>query len=324
VGLFLFGFGVLGTFLALLYFSARVAAGSRGHAWRQAATTVGLTDIVSMRFLGVEKGLTGLLAASSDDDDEVRLRAAMALGDLGREVLLQVASSSEVTDDRAARALTALGEHLAGARAIGILRDALAAGRAATARAAVDALGRLGGRDVVEPLSAVLLAEDDELARSAAAALGSSGKPTAEPALIAALDRAAPRTWIAVAEALGEVGTAAAVEPLRELGDRHLLGLSFQRASRQAIAEIQARLGVSPGQLALAEGESGRLALTETGLEGRVSVPVEGESSSHVEGDAADETQWPTDKTKKQQAVVEGDAEMPAGVEPPRRRGRES
>ena len=271
---------------------------------------------------GVTEG--ALLAACRDDDDEVRLRAATALGDLGREVLLQIASSSEVTDDRSARAVTALGEHLTGPQAAEILRNALSTGRVATATAAAEALGRVGGPDAVEPLSAALLAEDDGLATAAAVALGATGVAAGEDALIAALDRAVPTVWPAVAEALGKVGTAAAVAPLRELGRRSAFDRSLQRASRQAIAEIQSRLtGATPGQLALADGDPGQLALAVTGLEGRVAVAVEGEVSPDTEGGAAgDETKWPTDTTGDAAAARE-DPKSPGRVGTPRPRGHE-
>jgi hypothetical protein len=96
--------------------------------------------------------------------------------------------------------------------------------------------------------------------------------------------------WPAIAEALGKVGTAAAVAPLRTMASRYPFDLGLRRASRQAIAEIQSRLtGATPGQLALADGDAGQLSLTEDGREGRVSLAGEPEAST--EG----ETQWPTD-----------------------------
>jgi len=68
---------------------------------------------------------------------------------------------------------------------------------------------------------------------------------------------------VAAARALGRVGSAAAVAPLKEAEARRREP-DLTRAARQAIAEIQARLpGASPGQLSLASGETGSLSLAE-------------------------------------------------------------
>jgi hypothetical protein len=74
---------------------------------------------------------------------------------------------------------------------------------------------------------------------------------------------------VAAARALGQVGTIAAVLPLKE---REAQDRAVRAAARQAIAEIQSRArGAAPGQLSLAGGESGRLSLA-SGEEGRLSL----------------------------------------------------
>ncbi len=71
-------------------------------------------------------------------------------------------------------------------------------------------------------------------------------------------------------------GTVAAVMPLREATARYPSYGPLRRATRQAIAEIQARLaGAEPGQLSLAGGEAGQLSLAE-GESGQLSL-AEGE-----------------------------------------------
>jgi hypothetical protein len=238
-----------------------------------------------------------LRAGCDDRDDEVRLRAAIALGEEGHEVLRRIASGVDVSDGRSARAVAALKAHLTREEAEGILRSALESGRRATARAAVTALGRIGGAEVVTALTPALGDDDDELVVAAARALGATGSAAAEAPLVAVLDRDGPSVWPAIAEALGAVGTAAAVAPLRTMASRFPFDLGLRRASRQAIAEIQSRLtGATPGQLSLAAGGAGQLTLAEEGLEGRVSMTVEGEAPDSFAEDAADdETRWPTD-----------------------------
>ncbi len=222
------------------------------------------------------------------------MRAALVFGEEGRGALREMATSADSEDGQAARAVSGLGAHLTCDEARGILERALESGRRESARAAVEALGRIGGSEVVEPLAAALEAEDDELVVTAAAALGATGNAGAEGPLVAALDRDGPTVWPAIAEALGQVGTAAAVAPLRTMAARFQFDLGLRRASRQAIAEIQSRLtGATPGQLALADGASGQLSLAEERGEGRVSMADEVPTDTEAEG----EVQWSTDAT---------------------------
>lgn len=214
-----------------------------------------------------------LRAARWDTDEEVRLRAAMGLGEEGWEVLLAIASREDTEDSRAARAIDALGEGLTREQAEAILQRSLRGKRSASALAATRALGRIGGAEVVPALVAALDEKSEEIVAAAASALGSSGERTAEDALIGALHRASSDLGASIAEALGRVGSAAAVAPLRGLASRHPLDVGLRRAVRQAIAEIQSRLaGATPGQLTLAEGESGQLSLADEGAHGWLSL----------------------------------------------------
>jgi hypothetical protein len=89
--------------------------------------------------------------------------------------------------------------------------------------------------------------------------------------LIGALRRDHPDLQAAAARALGLLGTAEAVLPLREAAERFQRDRALSSASRQSITEIQSRLtGATPGQLSLAGGESGRVSLPE-GAAGQLS-----------------------------------------------------
>jgi len=278
---------------------------------------------LNREYPGYEATREALRAACADSDGEVRLRAALVFGEEGRSVLQEIATRTDSDDGQAARAVAALGAHLTCDEARGILQGALETRRPATAWAAVEVLGGIGGSAAVQPLAAALEAEDDKLVVAAAAALGATGDGAAEGPLIAALDRDGPGVWPAIADALGKVGTAAAVVPLRTMAGRFQFDLGLRRASRQAIADIQSRLtGATPGQLALADGGSGQLSLAEEGGEGRVSMADEVPTDTETDG----ETQWPTDvhgdaSTKAaSKSLTDGsspaDEEEPA-VEPP-------
>ena len=173
----------------------------------------------------------------------------------------------------AARALTVLGERASPELVSALLGSALRARRIAMARAGLRRLGRARGPEVVRSLVKVLALEQGELAVSAAEALGASGAARAETPLVAALAHAEADVRVAAARALGRAGSVAAVLPLQEAAERHRFDGALRRACRQSVAEIQARLRhASPGQLASAEADAGRLSLAEPDLSGHLSM----------------------------------------------------
>jgi len=205
-----------------------------------------------------------LRQACSDTVPGIRLQAARELGAEGRGVLLELAEGLE-DDGVSAEAVAVLAPELAFERLVSLLSQARSRRSLRTARAGLEALGRL--RDpAVETLTKVLEEEYGELAPAAARALGETGSAAAEPALLQALARDDAEVRVAAAEALGHTGTAAAVLPLQEAAG--LLPGELHRAARQAIAEIQSRLhGAAPGQLTLAGAETGQLSLAQEGGE---------------------------------------------------------
>ena len=229
-----------------------------------------------------------LRAACADSSPQVRLRAALELGAEGREVLFEVAESLK-DDESSAQAVVHLGRELTFERTRALLAVSLRKPCLQTARACLEAIGTSGDPEAVDALTNVLAAESD-LATAAAVALGATGSPEAEPPLLRALQRARPDLRVAAATALGRVGTAAAVLPLKDASASSRRDQDLHRATRQAIAEIQARLGgASPGQLSLAGAEAGRLSLPDaeggelsiaTDPAGRLSLPAENQGNT--------------------------------------------
>jgi hypothetical protein len=217
-----------------------------------------------------------LVAALGDADEEVRLRAALAIGEDGRPALLEIASGEASEDGRAARAVAALEEHLPTAQALVILRQSLKLRRLRSAAACVEVLGGRRGADVVELLATVLAVERQELAAAAARALAATGEPAAEAHLLPGLNADAHEVRLAVAGALAQVGTAAAVLPLRTAAERYPEG-GLAGAARRAVESIQSRLqGAAPGQLSLSTGDAGQVSLAGgENVAGRLSTPEE-------------------------------------------------
>lgn len=201
-----------------------------------------------------------LRSALQDRSAEVRLRAAVALGEEGREALLALVANEGTEDAWAAGAvagLAALGDRLPLAEVQAALGRALAQGRTQTARAYVEAAARPGDA-AAEGLLLTLLRGD---------------------------------AWLAViaARALGRVGTSAAIGPLRE-ASASLWSGELGSVARLAIAEIQSRLtGAEPGQLSLAGGEAGALSLAG-GEPGALSLAEGGPAPRQP---AEEEPGWP-------------------------------
>ena len=227
-----------------------------------------------------------LQAALGDPSRAVRLLAAVELP--AEETLLEIARDEGAPAAQSARAVEALGAGLGDGPAAEVLSLALRRRRVATARACLERLGRAGAEEAVAILAKVLAVEKDDLAEAAAAALGRTEAAGAEGPLLSALAGAKlehhectgdARVLVAVAEALGRLGSAASVPPLRAAAERVRDG-EFVRAARQAVAAVQARLtGAAPGQLSLCGGEAGQVSLAEDEARGRVSLPDEPESA---------------------------------------------
>jgi len=210
--------------------------------------------------------------ACADRSDEIRVRAAALLGEDGRETLVDIACARHPHDEWAARAIGQLGEHFPPKVAKDVLGRALHARHPQTARACLTALGQMSWPEGVALLASVMNREQGgELAIVAARALGQTGLPSAERPLLEALTDGAPDLRVVVAEALGRVGTAGAIPLLKQAEARHGNEAAFRRAARQAIAEIQARIGAAPGQLSFTPSTEGTLSLADD-ERGRLSI----------------------------------------------------
>jgi HEAT repeat protein len=257
--------------------AARIAENTRTEPeWRVRLENVSL---LAEKFPHHPATREALEAARGDARPEVRLAAALALGEDGLATLLEISSLRSGEEACVARVIAFLGKHITPGNAEEILSHALRSRQLKTIRACLRCLGKAGGPKAIKALAKVLIVEGDELAAAAAEALGASGEPAAEAPLLQALARDLVDVRVAAAAALGQVGSAAAVLPLKDLGVRGNATTSERRAARQAIAEIQSRLyGATPGQLSLAEGDAGALSLAGEDPAGRVSLAEEGEA----------------------------------------------
>ena len=146
----------------------------------------GPPNVQKLRAKGDVKGL--IKALSYKKDSLVRQAAARALGQIGDaqavEPLIAALKDPESHCDwDAKKALVQIGTP-----ALEPLKTVLTDGQGGVGEAAY-VLGEIGGSEVVEPLIAVLQAEEEYLVEEAARALGKIGDPRAVQPLIEALDK---------------------------------------------------------------------------------------------------------------------------------------
>lgn len=244
-----------------------------------AGVRLGHVKLLAREFPDLAATRDALRAACRDADARVRLEAGEALGEEGRETLLGVATAEDAREEDATRAVETLGRRLPPAEGARLLSSALGAGRLRLARACATALGLAEGvapgSEAAAALERALLSPVGEVAAAAARSLASVSLVSSETGLVGALGHAEADVRLAAAEALGRVGTTAAVVPLKECGAAYAFDLSLRRATRRAIGEIQSRTpGASPGQLSLASESAGQLSLAPEGGEGRLSLPA--------------------------------------------------
>jgi HEAT repeat protein len=228
--------------------------------------------LLAERFAKSPRSRDVLIAALANANPELRLRAGVALGKEGWPTLRELAGNPQVTEALALEAAQLLGSAWAVPQAADAIRSAIERGRDALASELIDNLGRVRGTRAAAALVALLSTAPQPLVSPLIRALGETGDPSAEPALIDMLGGSDFEARLAAAETLARVGTTAAVAPLHGAVATSPLDLGLRRAVATAIAEIQQRLtGASPGQLALADDQAGRLAVAE-GDSGQLSV----------------------------------------------------
>ena len=206
-----------------------------------------------------------------DDDEQVRLQAAMQMGEEGQGAVRELLRAA---DERcAARAIAHLGGALAEPEILGLLQADVTDRRLHAAQASVEALGGRVGESACRALAGVLSAAPPALAAAVARTLATATPPAPAAERVLA-ERGLVHTdegaRLAAAVGLGRIGSAAAVLPLQEAAARH--GGALRRAAGQAVAAIQSRLsGAAPGQLTVAAEGGGALSLAPAG--GEVSLP---------------------------------------------------
>jgi HEAT repeat protein len=211
-----------------------------------------------------------LKAACADEREEVRLEAALALGGEGHDVLRALAVDAKDVAC-AARAVRELGAKMEPAELLAVYDAARERRRWTVAEECLDGLRGRGGALALERLEGALREETRGLARAAARALARLPGEGAEDLLLRlGLTHSSAAVAVAAAEALGQIGTAASVLPLREAAEQR--GPELKRAALQAVDDIKVRLGdARPGQLSIASDNSGAVSIAAEG--GQLSLP---------------------------------------------------
>lgn len=234
-------------------------------------------------------------ALLSDENDRVRLLAAMQLGVEGTPALGQLAANARVDTALRVEALRELGtESMPGLEPL--LAKLLGPSPPELSCAALSIIGarRL---DFFAPAVVECTTSAHEQVRVAAATaltyLPSNG---AEQALIRLLSDSSSEVQCASAEALGVIGTVAAVEPLLPLAER-LGRAKVRQAARGAVGRIQSRLGnAEAGSLSLADDREldGAVALADAPAALRVGEVTLVEDTPSGQGATASDAATPS------------------------------
>ncbi|GAB4472492.1 MAG: hypothetical protein OHK0037_32390 [Elainellaceae cyanobacterium] len=167
--------------------------------------------------IGSDAAVSGLLEALKDPDDNVRWRAAKALETIGSDAAVPgLLEALKDPDDsvrrRAAKTLETIGSDAAVSGLLEALKDPDDSVRWSVA----EALGTIGGDATVAGLLDALKDTDYYVRRRAAQALEKIGGDTAMPGLLIALNDPDDYVRRRAAEALGTIGSDAAVPGLLE------------------------------------------------------------------------------------------------------------
>ncbi len=209
---------------------------------------------------GTPQAKQALVAAIGDRDPEVCLLAAQHQGGArAAEALARIVLDAQVPEERRAYAVQLLQLMHPWTVARPVMVKALYTRGAAVRRAAVRAVAKARDASLLDDVISMLPTEDEELAEALAGAFEAFGGPRAEKALIDLLAMSSPVALEAAAEALGNIGTVTAVEPLGALVEKG----PIKDVARDAVRAIQARLGdVAAGRLSVVGPGAGSGALS--------------------------------------------------------------
>jgi HEAT repeat protein len=249
--------------------------------------------LTNLRFLikndrGAAVATAACNQALTDPSPELRLEAAIFLGDDGIETLMAIASETTVDQEMRIRAIRALARPFWTLRSLPLLESLLGEEQPPPVRRiAIAGIGSIlrgashrPAPGTLQRLIELVADADNATAENLARTIGQIGDPAGEPGLLQLLTHKDHKVKRAAAFSLGIVGTAESVAPLLRIGKGRNPWI------KHAIARIQARLaGAGKGQLSISVpgDSSGGLSIAkddETG--GELSLAEKGEADASM------------------------------------------
>jgi HEAT repeat protein len=220
-----------------------------------------------------------------DPDPQVRLKAAISVGEDGFEALARLAKNGAIDERIRVKAI----EHLwrRDPRSDGLLIELLDRGVESVRAAAAIGLGRRRHAPALGKLIELMKGARVDDLLVLVEAVRYIGDPASEEPLLRLLDHNALEVRIAVIKALGSIATTSAVPAISATADGLLTDSSLKAAAKTAIDLIQKRAikrhGEADGALALAEPSlaGGAVSITEHGtlsvasLDGELSITLD-------------------------------------------------
>jgi HEAT repeat protein len=194
--------------------------------------------VEALPYLDDPRCLPLLLRMLKEDSPNIRAAAARALGQMDHEVVPGLVEAlSDPHPWVRYFAMRSLGQYADPAILPAVIR-VLETDQAGQVRiAAAQALGRIGGEQVVHSLAPLTTASDTDLVQAALHALGQTRDPAALPSLLAALRTADPRRQLAAVEALAIHGGEEVVPALQWFAATSQTG-EMQQAAITALSQI--------------------------------------------------------------------------------------
>jgi HEAT repeat protein len=207
--------------------------------------------------------------ALNDPFPELRLQGSLYFQDA--EELAAIVKDETVDDGLRVHGLRRLVKEEPRQLALSVVERLLRSKKSKVVRAAVEAVSILKPEKAVALLQDLIPTAADETAVAIAEALSRIEHPAREEAL----QRDEAEIRLSAVQALEQVGTITAVEPLLPFA-RTLSSSKLSRAARKAVDAIQARLGErEAGRLAVAEAHPQQGELSMAGEPGRLSLEQE-------------------------------------------------
>ena len=229
------------------------------------------------RFPETHEARQAMAEGIQDPNPRLRMLVARRMGTDGVPLIKEILQSPAFLAIDRAQALDHLAVMVSRTELLPLLDEAISSQRPALVTIALEHAMNLSHVDAMHAITDVLRMENEDVVIASCRYLRKLGSAKHQGLLIPLLQRPSFEVKTEVAKALGQIGTAPAVEPLHACEKMKGADGRFRRVINQSIANIQSRLvSGAGGGMSLVGEEEDKGALSVTDAPGRVSLPESG------------------------------------------------